>query len=470
MRFKKLYESFENERDIENLAKSIMNYYADFVLKLGIHRIFQVDSATKKVRWDTLLDFDTILKQIKFKAKTPELKALLKSKFMNDILFTNNFHGKKTGLRGQYTHSGTSKIAYRDITLFYDGSIMHTFAIKELGEYYDSFADNKYVATKNIPVLAQADSGLNPNIRQISEIKKGDILYIASIYSTNNDKSNVELDDDSYYGIDALELNNEDIKYFKKLEGEPDKSILKRISKTDILNLVNLRYTTLVHEFTHMLDDFQSHEKALSKRVEHKDDYKEYLRLPHEINARYTQTVSHEDMISQKVNYPERGHSLGGFDEYVRTFKHMFLGWNDIDEKDRKHLIKRLYKEYTTFTKEEELSVINRAFNPIFWGFVLEPKKKTDWREFYKNDKRLNVDIKKIGHQIIKALVSNKMKLPVLRKNYEGVIRALYDLFNPKENYDYTKFQKEFKLTDQQIEELSKRIRQYGDSLGLSLF
>ncbi len=175
-------------------------------------------------------------------------------------------------------------------------------------------------------------------------------------------------------------------------------------------------------------------------------------------------------MIGQKVDYPSHGHSRGGFEEYVREFKHLFIGWYDIDEKDRKHLIKRLFTEYNKFTKEEELTVINRGFNEIFWSFALEPKKKVDWRSFYKKEKRLKADLKKIGHQIIKAVVKNRMKLPVLKKNYEGLMRALYALFDPRDKIDTEKFQNEFKISPDEMIDLRQRIREYGDSQGLNIF
>lgn len=479
MKFDNLYESFENERDIENLAKTIIDYYASFIMRVGVQNILNIDS-NSKIKWDTSLDFAKIIKDTKFKAKTPELKELIKINFIDDIRFTNSMHDRKSGTRGSYSVSNTVHRNFdgrppskdRMINVYYGRDMMHTYVISSLAEYADSRSEIRYEATRDIEVIDQADSGLNPKTKKITKIKKGDILYIQSIRPLKDTDAHsvVELEDDAYYGIDALELFDKDIKLLKQIPPTFDKSILGRIYKHNVVDLLNQRYTTIVHELTHMIDDYQSDEKALSKKAKHKDDYKEYLRLPHEINARYTQTVSHQDLIDQKVNYPSHGHGRGGFEEYVREFKHKFIGWHDIDEKDRKHLIKRLFTEYNKFTKEEELRVINRGFNEIFWDMTLEPKTKVDWRSFYKKEKRLKADLKKIGHQVIKAVVKNRMKLPVLKKHYEGLLRALYALFSPTEKNDATKFQNEFKIAPDEMIDLRKRIREYGDSQGLYLF
>ena len=60
MKFEKLYESFNNERDIEKLAKTILNNYADFIMRIGPEKTFGIDKLNR-VKWTQVLDFEQML-------------------------------------------------------------------------------------------------------------------------------------------------------------------------------------------------------------------------------------------------------------------------------------------------------------------------------------------------------------------------------------------------------------------------
>lgn len=124
-------------------------------------------------------------------------------------------------------------------------------------------------------------------------------------------------------------------------------------------------HSTLLHELRHAYDDYRSNRKYLkTKRWEkhkkhldtltplnpeseesikqHSEKEKSYLRLAHEINARFSQAIAktHFDQLTDdwesKVKRP--------FDDVLKDFKYKFDNWRHLTPKMQQWITKRLYK------------------------------------------------------------------------------------------------------------------------------
>ena len=95
----------------------------------------------------------------------------------------------------------------------------------------------------------------------------------------------------------------------------------------------------LVHELQHWYDNIRSSEKNLDNNfIQAMQKYEEgklddYLKLSHEISARYTETISN---IDKYVSWKE----------YKYNFINEFNGWHLMSDDIKKRLLKRLYVEY----------------------------------------------------------------------------------------------------------------------------
>jgi len=120
--------------------------------------------------------------------------------------------------------------------------------------------------------------------------------------------------------------------------------------------------TVLKHELQHAYDNFISDGKYVSDKsskkyysnVENlKDDGKtsaftNYLKLKHEINARFTQTI--DEIPLDDSSEPNNFITLKN---YLANFKSYFVGWDKISDKDRKYLYRRASQYYYKFKEKE---------------------------------------------------------------------------------------------------------------------
>lgn len=106
----------------------------------------------------------------------------------------------------------------------------------------------------------------------------------------------------------------------------------------------------IVHELQHAYDDFRTdgkfvrHKKTqdffkmiqnrTDKDLKNKEEYIKYLNLPHELWGRFAQTVS---------NFNENDWSED-FILILKGFRNGFEGYEYLNDKDKKRLIKALYK------------------------------------------------------------------------------------------------------------------------------
>lgn len=216
-----------------------------------------------------------------------------------------------------------------------------------------------------------------------------------------------------------------------------DNRLKDETSSDDIIkSLVEQRFTTLVHELTHTLDDLVSKGRAINKTSQD-GDHNAYLKLPHEINARYTQVTASKEMKEMKLksSHPSaRAKSLGhgGFENYLDTFKQSFLGWDIMEDKVKKQLTKRLYKEYTTFTNSEKTKIVSGLLSPVAWNFVFDTK--NDYK--VKSERRFRFNLKKDLTNVLKEFASGKMSPNTLAVEYAGVNNALVELVKETEKFD----------------------------------
>jgi hypothetical protein len=123
--------------------------------------------------------------------------------------------------------------------------------------------------------------------------------------------------------------------------------------------LVSMR-ETLIHELQHAWDDYNSEGRFIDGGLTTdmaETDYEGYLKLSHEINARYTQTVS--ILQTQGLVYDEFGHVSRlplTWDNYLRVFKHHFKGWQLLDGKQQKRLAARLSQHFQQLKDQKKTS------------------------------------------------------------------------------------------------------------------
>lgn len=124
---------------------------------------------------------------------------------------------------------------------------------------------------------------------------------------------------------------------------------------------------TVAHELQHAYDSWISKRKytaskaSIKYRADYPDEntpitdkqYYDYLRLPHEVNARFTETVRKLKLIVKK---DDGSFDMVDFEKVKKEFEDNFEGFNLIQPKMAKRLIKRLYAYYLS-VKEKILNI-----------------------------------------------------------------------------------------------------------------
>jgi len=153
------------------------------------------------------------------------------------------------------------------------------------------------------------------------------------------------------------------INYFKKkfkLNNKLTPGEIYILLNDDTINKLSVR-EVLIHEFQHVFDDVRSNgkytenkrsikywEKVKQKYYGENHDelftvtsqpniYDEYLKLPEEVNARFTEA------ISKLIYYDKENISLKLF---IEEFKTKFLGWNKMSPNIKKSLIRKVSNFY----------------------------------------------------------------------------------------------------------------------------
>lgn len=150
----------------------------------------------------------------------------------------------------------------------------------------------------------------------------------------------------------------------KSIQEDLEKLIEKNgdIDYEDVYFEIYIYNSSLLHELQHAFDNYRSKGEALKDRTgydankrkalplefmsnlssEQKDIleqvYKQYMNLPFEIDARFTQAIADIIFISHGKLLP--------WDKVYTFFKKSFKGWDYLNIKDRKRLVRRLSQFY----------------------------------------------------------------------------------------------------------------------------
>lgn len=218
-----------------------------------------------------------------------------------------------------------------------------------------------------------------------------------------------------FYGekFDAdIKSKAEDVKTYHKKEKMDDKDLYFTFWYAFV--------STLEHEIQHVYDDYRSNTKLY--RTKQFDKYKQkyhlptgaeikindpeqinkrhqdYLRLQHEIWARFTQTINNPKFRMTKLDFAKTKDGIDylkyemlPIDEVVKNFKREFVGWNVMSDKIKRTLISRVVQYW--HKEQDKLSDKNKE--------SIEREIKA------KKDKEVVHELKQIKNQI-KDAIQNK--------------------------------------------------------------
>jgi hypothetical protein len=166
----------------------------------------------------------------------------------------------------------------------------------------------------------------------------------------------------AYQGSIEVYIEPEDIAKIREYTDAATKGDIA-INGAYLMRDIIVKYrSTLVHEIQHVIDDWLSNGKFKDKnhnsamyKAHYQQEYDDYYKLSHEINARYTQVVSSMGYsLSYTDKYGFEYHPSFNWENYVTTFKHMFLGWELMTDVQQKRLLSRLSQQYHYLTKHKE--------------------------------------------------------------------------------------------------------------------
>lgn len=136
------------------------------------------------------------------------------------------------------------------------------------------------------------------------------------------------------------------------------------------INMYIKFHSTLIHEIQHSYDNYISRGKfsndkftrdytkasKLKKRKKENNvlskkeldfiekNRKEYWKMPYEVNARYSQTIT--DISFYDMDLEVRKFKIKPFKEILNDFTNRFISWGLLDYKMKKRLKNRLYKDW----------------------------------------------------------------------------------------------------------------------------
>jgi|SRR6478735_1870289 len=188
-----------------------------------------------------------------------------------------------------------------------------------------------------------------------------DILKVSSDNMKNNELCDVYIRDIdiSKYDIDIQEMlktNLVGVVFQQKKDNKAgtyfnnlyiflyyDKSFMEY--DIDFSKLYYTFYSTLLHELQHVYDSYISKGKYNSKKH---SNFDEYLNLNPEINARFTQAISKIKFYKSEIKNNEIIKTKNKFEDVLNDFKLKYSFWNDIQEKYKLRLIKRLWNYWNS--------------------------------------------------------------------------------------------------------------------------
>lgn len=216
---------------------------------------------------------------------------------------------------------------------------------------------DNYVANDVLNGLVSNDKGLNDFINDYNLT-----LRLAGPESVSGGEFN-EKGFNNKDGIIMIETNMRALKstinYYANPEKNYDDSTIKKNFYSDFSVLSSDEILPLLaHELQHAYDSWRSKGKfSNNKRTEkfkqsikkHGYDYSnpdilnQYLRLPHEINAMFSETINNLNFFDTSAT---NGVELKSINKIIQEFKENFWDFNIVSPTEQKRLINRLVKVY----------------------------------------------------------------------------------------------------------------------------
>jgi hypothetical protein len=148
--------------------------------------------------------------------------------------------------------------------------------------------------------------------------------------------------------------------YFDKRDFDTNLEQMKVGNIWKIGNFLDSRRDTLIHELVHAYDDFMSSGKYTSGAKRQRRQYgappptdeeklaahNSYLASPHEINARFGQTIANLNT-----------HSYSTWREYVYGFKTEYYGWDLMSPEVKRRLLVRLAMVWTATQRQKQIDI-----------------------------------------------------------------------------------------------------------------
>lgn len=209
-----------------------------------------------------------------------------------------------------------------------------------MANYNDSLNadDGKYnilnfIELTTIDYMAVYNSALSQNIK--NAIKKQYIVIFAEEQIDDRLGSYYQpedREDDYIYGGISIRI---------KLDTIDSKSIIEANNKAIWKKFLNNYSKYIIHELQHWYDDVRSNGKYGDNEVTMDDkeiSKDEYLKLPYEISARFTDTL-----------YKMKIKQFKSVESFISRFIKLFSGWNLLTEDQQKRIKKRLAIHYVNF-------------------------------------------------------------------------------------------------------------------------
>lgn len=194
--------------------------------------------------------------------------------------------------------------------------------------------------------------------------KRGD--YSAILYKKKNDyKPNAEKEINVFYDYNSLK---DDLDKLINEKGE--------ISANDVYFKIFYKlYQTLIHELQHAFDDYRSKSMTFkTKQMQsYKDKYykyinndiikdleqsKKYLNLPHEIWARFSQTITKINFTNVDFNDQGIVYSMYPIETVIIDFKNYFDGYNYLSDTMKRKLLNKVVQFW--HYEEEKTKELNK--------------------------------------------------------------------------------------------------------------
>lgn len=239
------------------------------------------------------------------------------------------------------------KMTYDNIPIL-SLSIFNSDIFSEIKKFIDNNSDLQIIITNKKNFY---DYKGGENAQYITDSKGNQLIQILGDSKFSNGKSIIDKINSFIDNWDG----NWDEKEYDYTDDKYSSSFSKM--KKDIKKAVSVYASTLLHELQHAYDNWRSKGKYIEeiKKMEIKlkeGFYEKYLNLKHEIDARFTQTISDINFkdvdwdLSSEFSNTDFLYTILPFKEILKDFKRLFKGYDILNRKDKVRVDKKLAQFY----------------------------------------------------------------------------------------------------------------------------